>query len=281
MSLNLITEKYLIDKFSNISNKNDIDTCRTELFAYMKGCPFWTIKATDLRLYRAQKFTSETFCTNVSRLSYPPQEYAKTLGRANRAFAPVLYVGQDGRTAIFESHFKAGDFFAIAEFKIRKGEYLNLQHVGMFRSASETLKSLAGAIPKKLSSDLKLNAIGCRNVKTIHELLGKEFLRDVPEGQESEYFRSVAIAEFLLAYQDADGVIYPSKKSPNDFNIAIKPNSADIKLEIDQVHGFQATEIQDGNVVFRHVAASKSIDASGQIDWSLNEDLSAPSWLKG
>jgi hypothetical protein len=278
MHLNQISKLELTDRFDQIISIREIDTLRDELFAYVKGCPFWTISRSDLTLYRAQRFPNVKYCSNTSRLSYPPADCVKFLGRANREHSPILYVAQDGRTAIFESRFKPCEYFAIAEFKLRDEQHLNLQHVGLFGAASKALRDLAMNIPKGFDSQLGLNATGVESVKVIHQLMGNEFMRDVPLGYESEYACSVVIAEFLLTYPEADGLIYPSKRSPNDFNIAIKPASADKKLYIDQVHGFQAIELMQNEVLFQHWAASKDIDAFGHIEWISGDTLPAPSW---
>ncbi len=173
---------------------------------------------------------------------------------------------------------KPGQHLVVADVGIRDGQSLNLQHVGVLNNlASGNL----GEIARNEIGDLQkrgYTANGITNVRMIHRLLGEEFMRDITLGNEHEYAVSVAIAEFLLSYKDADGLIFPSKRSPNDYNMAIKPGSADTKLFIKQAYGLEVTGVAGSKVEFRYMKASEDISTSGAITWHSGPKLPPLDW---
>lgn len=258
-----------------------VDELLPDVWALSKFSPFWTIRnSSSVRLFRAVKSKHNKYYQHVSELSYPPAAFIKTLGRANRENVSVLYVAQDGRTAMFESRLTNGQHVAVTEFGLQGGKSLNLQHVGTYGVPSQPLAELA-RVPKGMRERFGLDDVGIANVETFHRLLGEEFMREVLPGCEAEYALSVAITECLLAYPDCDGILFPSKRSPNDYNIALKTESADNKLFVKQVLGLEVIDATQQEVIFRHWATSKSIDVTGRIEWHSGPVLPTPDWASG
>lgn len=232
----------------------------------------------DVKFYRARVAEDHLYFDNISALWHPPKHAVRTLGRANRQESPVLYLAQDGRTALFETHPAIGQNVGIAEIRLRPGETLNLQHVGVLGNLTSGNFS---AVSKKWDKRLKglgLTRNGIRNVKLIHNLLAKEFMRDVAVGRPQDYVVSVAIAEFFLSYARTDGLLFPSKRSPNDFNIVVKADSADNKLRVDRVYGVEVVDNSPGAMSFKYQNASTFIDSNGVISWATGSILPPLDW---
>lgn len=266
---------------SSAENGATVDELRSTVVRLATHCPFETfVHKSPLRVLRAQKLDDERFCDNISRLSYPPPHLIRKLGRANRESSPILYAAPHGRTVIFESRPVNGGFFAIIEYSLRNGTFLNMQHVGLigtnFGHLSHKSRLLQHGYPQKMG----LTKYGIRNVLRIHQNLGRLFMRDILDGNESEYAITVSIAEFLLSYPASDGLIFPSKRSSNDYNFAIKPKSADEKLIANRVFGFQVVDASKTDAVIRHLATSERIDGNGNIEWVKGEILPIAEWFR-
>lgn len=241
--------------------------------------PFETLRITrNTKFFRARTAAADTYFQNATDLWYPPAAAVRTLGRANQVGAPMLYVAQDGRTAIFESSPSRDQHIAIAEIGLNDGMSLNLQHVGVFNNLSSgNLSEVASLYSQRLAAH-GYTENGINNVAMIHRLLGEEFMRDVAPGNEHEYSVSVAIANFYLSYDDADGLMFPSKRSPNDYNIVFKSASADAKLFVKRIYGVQAIETSSTEVAFRYWKASTDITDDGEIIWGPGPELPPLDW---
>ena len=99
---------------------------------------------------------------------------------------------------------------ALGEFAIHAGHSLNLQHVGIMHDFSNAALTAPAQLRPQFLRDSGLNNRGLKNAALVHKLLGKEFMRDVAPGHESEYALSVAVSEFLMLYEGANGLLDPS-----------------------------------------------------------------------
>lgn len=244
-----------------------------------KHVPFQTIKTLDQSKYfRGREARDANYFSNVSELWYPPAQSIKRLGRANQKKSPMLYVSQDGRTALFELGLGVGAHVAIAEISTKNANSLHLQVVGIFNDLLKTnLGALEDTQPESFR-ELGCDDNGIANMKTIHRLIGEEFMREVSPNSTKDYAVSVAVANFLLSYDPADGLVYPSKRSPNDYNVVIKPQRADLKLFVKRVYGLKVEGAENGQVKFRYVKASDAISSDGEINWNEGPDLPTLDW---
>jgi hypothetical protein len=280
MNLNKINLTLAKLKIESLDQLSSIDVIKKHLQDFLKNCPFTTIKMDpELSLYRAQKMSSNKFCENISRMSYPPRHLIKTNGRANRINQPILYLGQSGRTALFESRLSNNQFVAIAEYKLNPKATLNLHHVGFY--GTKVHKSIKNAIAcsKKDAIVLGLNSVGRRNFKILHQILGDPYLNNVEEGEESKYNFTIALTEHLLAYEHADGIIYPSTLSKNDVNIALKPESFH-KIKIHNMLGLQTIETSQSEIIFKYIASSENINPNGIINWEFDKNIENLTWAE-
>lgn len=208
------------------------------------------------------------FFQKTEDLWHPKPELITKLGRVNEIGSSILYTSQDPRTALFESSLSPGQHVVVSEIILKENEKLNLQHIGLFEELpNPRIQNFRQERDKNLISQ-GFNQNGIHNIHLIHRLLAEEFMRNVIAGNENEYSVSVAISKFLLSYEECDGLIYPSKKSRNDYNIAIKPSSADKKLKIKKCYGLQIGDSNNETISFLHIKSAEDIDSAGNITWN-------------
>ncbi len=250
-----------------------VDELVTNVRELCKDCFFQTLKVSRDVFFRARQYSPSQSLRSKCDLWHPPSHAITSLGRANRIASPMLYLAQDGRTALFESRLLPGERVGVAEITIQRNCVLNLQHVGAIDQFSAFDKKLAAAL-----SGFGFTKLGINNINLIHRLLGEEFMRDVTPGNEQDYAITVAIAEFLLSYPDSDGLVFPSKKSPNDFNIALKPDAAEKKLSLTKCVDLEITDSTSQDITFRYINASREIQDDGTISWLDQSELPELGW---
>jgi RES domain-containing protein len=253
-----------------------IEKLSLEVKQLIGGCLFMTMRFKGGSFYRARKNFKNRMFINTSELWYPPSASINKLGRANPIGVPMLYICQDGRTALFETQVKPGEHVMIAELKIKDGHSLNLQEVGVIDYLQ--LDQFRGFDSLRIE---KFKSIGCtdrgiENVFTIHRILREEFMIDVPQGCEQLYSVSVAITNFLLTFNNADGIIYPSLRSRNDYNIALKSSVADNSVQVTRIDGVLIDGSSSDTIEFRHLVTSKEILPDGRILWT--DKISGLNW---
>jgi len=278
--LNNLTVREITDRFHHWYQAAHAGTSVDELLVSIRtlcaGCFFQTVKVSREVFFRARRCAPSQYFESTADLWYPPPHAVTAFGRANRATSPMLYLAQDGRTALFESRLSPGEHVVVAEITIRKDCSLNLQYVG-------AIKKFA-AIDASHAVTLKgqgFDANGVSNVELIHRFLGEEFMREVAPGNEQDYAVSVAIAEFFLSYPESDGLVFPSKKSPNDFNVVFKPDAADRKLVITKCVGLEIADSTPRDIGFRYRNASKELRNDGTIVWHNEANLPELGWKSG
>lgn len=259
-----------------ISEGATIDEMKPAIQNLMEGCGFQTLTTSNGKFFRARKNIQENLFDNITDLWYPPANMVKQMGRANRAGESRMYIAQDGRTALFEMGLKEGEFVTIGQLNVKRGQSLNL----IFLNTLENLnhKPFNRHISNRANRKkiYKYNNQGVENMNLIHTLLSKEFMRIDSDNPESAYTLSVAVAECILSYPRADGMIYPSLKSANDYNIVLKSQNADRKLELKRCDFLKVTHNRGKEVILNRFSTTSSIDSStGVIHWTnqLDEDL--------
>ncbi len=256
-----------------------VDEIKDQVWSLCNLLPFYTVMAnSEFKLFRGRTCSDNSYFDNTSEMWFPPAQHVTVQGRANRQGESMLYLAQDGRTAMFELNLQSNQHLTIAEYGLKTGATLNLHHIGLIDNiSSDGWLELSKKEPE-MWTKLGLNSAGINNTKMIHRLLAEEFLRDVKDGSEDKYTVSIAIAEFLLSYGDADGIMYPSIKSQNDFNIVVKPDSATEKLKIHRTYGLEAICTDTSEIGFRYWDASDSIDKKGNINWRNSSPLPDLDW---
>lgn len=188
-------------------------------------------------IFRAVKVTQRP--TDKGRISYPPPEAVRTLGRCNRA-GEVMFYGALNQfvSCIQELSWQPGDLFAISAWLTTAPMLFN--HLGF---GPETLKKF------NASRDLPYFSnpanLPDRN-SMIRQWQARVFTQRVPEGQEHLYRLAVALKEAALwpinqpvrnGVEMISGIIYPSvATSALGDNVAILPPEVDRKMALLEVN---------------------------------------------
>lgn len=133
-----------------------------------------------------------------------PAEYIKTPGRLNKVNQSILYCCPwDPNLAIEEARARNNKLFALMHYiSIRDIQAAN---IGNYENSG-------------LSKD--------ESTRVFYKFLEDEFSTVVPEGQESRYKLTQAIAESLFNLPEQDAWRYRSIQSPEKFNVAFLPDKA-------------------------------------------------------
>jgi hypothetical protein len=112
----------------------------------------------------------------------------------------------------------------------------------------------------------------------IREFIRSEFLKQV--GEDTEYLHRISgsMCRVWFDEEESDGWLYPSVQSMNDLNIAIKPQSARKKLEIEDVRIVRMINkgkiIKSGEIDSRYLPFVNSLTMIVQSDFKsiINDD---------
>lgn len=251
-----------------------VDDCLSSVNSFVRGGFSWTVlaKGTPMNFWRARAFPPELQgCGFIRDLSYPPAQLASA-GRANRARSQVMYVANHPDTAIRELSMFPGQRFVIIQYACTE---LNLSHVGIFGNRRTDLISRATqSLPEAIREVVR--AQGARTLTELHKRLGKLFTSE----DKSIYPLSEAITENLLTFDHSDGLIYPSNRQPNTYNLALKPVAADHRL---RPVAAWVGDVQAANELGKcerwvHRATSAPFGPNGEITWHQAGPANSPAW---
>jgi len=178
-----------------------------------------TVNKNWFKLWRLRKF--HDLIKDVSECWEPPSGSSK-MGRCNAKGSPVLYVSEKLKTPFEELFIQPNEQVYVIKYK--QIERLNLKRI----------------VSKEFNvTDQNGNPIydkdSMLSYQILREFVRSEFLKPVGIGTEYLHRISASMCRVWFATEDSDGWFYPSVQSPDDFNIAIKPESAHKKLEIEDV----------------------------------------------
>jgi hypothetical protein len=188
-------------------------------------------------IFRAVKVTQRPI--SKSRISYPPPEAARTLGRCNRA-DEVMFYGSLNQfvSCIQELSWQPGDLFAISAWLTTAPMLFN--HLGF---SPETLTRFNASRELPYFSN---PANGSDRNWMIRQWQARVFTQRVPNGQEYLYRLAIALKEAALwpinqpvqkGLEMISGIIYPSvAASALGDNVAILPSEVDNKMELLEVN---------------------------------------------
>jgi hypothetical protein len=260
--LNKISTDELNEKFRTWETALDNGNCIDELIKIVNeiilNLPFQCITQDSSCFYRARKHKNNSFFENKDDVWYPNKKYVTEIGRANRSGESKMYISQLPRVTLFEMHLNKGDTVTISKIGIKAGSALNVQ----FLSTADMKTQI---VTDDRLKDIGLDMNGIKNYRLIHNFLSDEFTKE----KKKWYPLSTAIAEVITSYENSDGLLYSSIQSKNDFNIVLKKEIADEKLELINSVCFEViNENEDGSIVIKDIAATSSIDSlTGEISW--------------
>lgn len=174
-----------------------------------------TIRTNFFTLWRLRKF--HHLIKDVSECWEPPPESSK-MGRCNAKGSLVLYVSEKLKTPFEELSIQPNEQVYIIKYK-QIGR-LNLKRV----------------VSKEFNvTDQNGNPIydkdSMLSYQILREFVRSEFLKPFGIGTEYLHRISASMCRVWFDTEDSDGWFYPSVQSPDDFNIAIKPESAQKKFK--------------------------------------------------
>ncbi len=224
------------------------------------------------KLWRVRKFNS--LIKNISECWEPPAKNSK-MGRCNAKGSPVLYVSKKLKTPFEEMPIQIEEQVYLIQYKTTQP--LNLKRV----------------VPKEfrqtdISGKPFYDKDSMLSYQILREFVRSEFLKPVGKGTEYLHRISASMCRIWFNDSESDGWIYPSVQSPNDFNIALKPEAAHKKLQIKDVRIvkmvnkkeiIKSRNIKDTNLplfdMMKMIIESifKGIIDKEQITWTPSDDL--------
>ena len=228
-------------------------------------------------IYRARRHLPEERDKALDSVEeiYPQTRFVTTLGRANREQQPVFYFSVDPVIALHECKAAPGDVFTILECKPKGGTEPCLVPIGIHDLFKKHNKKMGGDLPapaERMRQLFESDESSLRKYQFIDAFVEREFLRVVDRGNEHEFKLTIAVAEYLFAFETdigrVDGIAYPSIASdrynanvaflPEPFRRLYKPVGC-IWQKIDglkQGLGFDVGEI-----------VAKEVTEDGKIEW--------------
>ncbi|OWP74135.1 hypothetical protein [Flavobacterium oreochromis] len=238
--------------------KNSINEGNIEwLKKYLEGITLLTSLTYKEKIETIKRVTinsnilgSNTRITEIKHLKYPPKEFVKKFGRANKIEESVLYATFDPITALSEMRPKLGDLITISTWKLKTNYYLTVTPI--FKNSTKNGEVHNGM---SLRAGIEYNNL----LKQYHdEQLRKQldiiiqfitdcFNKEVEDSNHFDYFLSSHYANRIfweLQNGEIDAILYPSvRQSLTLTNIAIKPTIFDENYSLEQVDESIITQI--------------------------------------
>lgn len=212
-----------IEQWRNLDlRKNSDDEVDATLRSFLESLKKISLSTTEKcfhKLWRIRKL--EYLIKDISECWEPPEDATK-MGRCNAKGHPVLYVSEKPKTPFEELSIKPQEQVYLIKYKQK--EHLTLGEI----------------VPKaRIPTDINKEPIYDENssisYQILREFMRSEFLKPASEGTEYLYRISGSICRIWFDGNDIEGWLYPSVQSPNDLNLAIKPEVAHSKLEIEDI----------------------------------------------
>jgi hypothetical protein len=221
--------------------RKDIDTLklqlRSRLGGYIKDIPSVSVRTT---LYRG--VICDQRPGSIRRISYPPAEKVKQLGRLSRAGQSMFYASCGAPAVYYEIHAKVGDRVAVSTWELIEQAWIH--NLGFHPAA---LKRIGGSLEGPRSRFA--NPIPNESVwnSKLRRQLSEAFTEEVLDGEEWKYKLPIAINELLFdkaepldtshedgpQFNQAIGTVYPALRMHGAAdNVAICPQYVDRFLRL-------------------------------------------------
>lgn len=214
-----------IEQWRNLDlRKNSDDEVDAALRSFLESLKKFSLSSTNkyfCKLWRIRKL--EYLIKDISECWEPPKNVTP-MGRCNAKGHPVLYVSEKLKTPFEELSIKPQEQVYLIKYKCKQEKFLTLREI----------------VPKdRIPTDINKEPIYDENssisYQILREFMRSEFLKPAGEGTEYLYRISGSMCRIWFGGDDIEGWLYPSVQSPNDFNLAIKPEVARSKLEIEDI----------------------------------------------
>lgn len=218
--------------------------------------------------YRARQNLGQELFITKKDLWYPSAERVR-LNRANDSGKPVLYLANDGATALREISFASGDWVTILACRVSPGADLKLQEIGLCEHVRKgNLPVVSQEVDWRIAN-AHAQGFGDRiNHPLVRNYFVEKFTQIVGQDEDHLYKPTAAVASLLMSYAECDGIAYPAMKSDKqEVNIALKPESADRKLEAVSVDVVQAFHLPDGEIAVQQLFTASEFTSVGSITY--------------
>lgn len=199
-----------------------------------------------------------------SELWHPPAGLVG-LGRANSINQPVLYISNSTAVALTEIRANVGDIVTVGHYKIKEKQEINVMEIGVLGYCHDQFASDLNADVLKTLKACGYTEQGLRNFKRLREFLRNEYLRD--ENTEDAYKISSALVQGIYKSKGLDGVIYASKQSIEDWNIALTPSAARRSIKLTRCHKISIEGKTNSGFIVRPLETSRFVGRK-RINWS-------------
>lgn len=224
-----------IEQWRNLDlRKNSDDEVDAALRSFIESLRKFSLSSTEKyfhKLWRIRKL--EYLIKDISECWEPPKNVTP-MGRCNAKGHPVLYVSEKLKTPFEELSIKPQEQVYLIKYKCKQENFLTLREI----------------VPKdRIPTDINEEPIYDENSSISYQIL-REFMRSEflkPAGKDTEYLYRISgsMCRVWFDRDDIEGWLYPSVQSPNDLNLAIKPEAARSKLEIEDIRIVKMVEKDD------------------------------------
>ena len=188
-----------------------------------------SVKQSWSKLWRLRKFNYRI--KDVSECWEPPAANCP-MGRCNAKGSPVLYVSEKLKIPFEELVIQPNEQVCVIMYK-------SIKRLNLMRIVSKKFKETNINGKPFYDDDSMLS------YQILREFVRSEFLKPIGKGTEYLHRISGSMCRVWFDDKDSDGWLYPSMQSPNDLNIAIKPESAHKKLKIEDIRIVQMVNKED------------------------------------
>lgn len=214
---------------------DDVDEELKSLLSSLKTICTSSKKANFDTLWRIRKL--EYLIKDISECWEPPSDVTP-MGRCNSKGHPVLYVSRKLKTPFEE-----------LSIKPKKQQIYVIKYKQKYNFELSNIVPI-NPIPTDQDNNPIFDEKSSISYRILREFIRSEFLK--PAGKDTEYLYRISgsICRVWFDENDRDGWLYPSVQSPNDLNLAIKPEAAHSKLEI---KGIRIVKMVEENEIINSV----------------------------
>lgn len=210
---------HLIDFSYQDVRSNSVAEIKNKLHEFYNSYNVLVANIGNSNVFRVRKINIGGVHDKVADVWCPPEQFCKSIGRANDVGQSVFYGSFDAHTAISEAKIEVGELFSLAVFYL-----VALEDYYMTSIIIKESDLIDGY-------DSEFDMFGVE----LSKFMVNEFTRNVPEEQEYLYKKSCAIAEILFNIPHKDSIIFPSVKCHDSINIALKAENAYKRLILNDV----------------------------------------------
>lgn len=244
--------------------------------ALFKGMPYigYAIKKTELDMvFRGRIGRSNELLEKPSEFGYRQPRDVKDYGRCHGPGTSMFYCSTNLATVLTELGPEVGDRVHLARATIKEKHELRVTAIGEIdysrrynrpvignNKSYEVLTDLLGRIKRKDSND------------HARILVTDAFFADLfaqPARKQHEYRPTSVLADLIFRMPDGfDGLAYPSVEHRGGINYAIRPESFDEHMELEEFAAIEITKYYGfGLYEWRDCANATATDKHGNLVW--------------